>query len=224
MEVEESVIVLNDLEAVLFDMDGVIIDGMPYHAKAWELTFKEIGLHITPLEVYEREGESGTAAVAAFLEKRGVHMTPEDVERLIERKEKTYKTIADAKPFDGVRPFLHALKEKGKRLALVTGTARHELESSLPEDIKKLFEIIVTGDEVKHGKPNPEPYQKALRQMNLSSEQAVVIENAPLGIQSARAAGLHCLAVETSLSADYLQGAVKCFGDIKQLSAFLLES
>lgn len=213
---------LDGLQAVLFDMDGVIIDGMPFHAKAWQQAFLEIGLSITPREVYEREGESGLAAVAAFLKKRGLTPPENEILALIKRKETIFKEIVDAKPFAGIRSFVDRLLLKGKLLALVTGTARHELNQSLPEDIQNKFEIIITGDEVKKGKPDPEPYKLALKKLALTSDQAIVIENAPLGIKSARRAGIHCLAVATSLPQSYLTEANNCFENINELAAYLL--
>lgn len=213
---------LNAITAVIFDMDGVIINGMPYHAQAWEETFRSLGLSITPEEVYEREGEAGPAAVQHFLRERGIEASLADVQDLIRKKEIRFKEIAKIEVFAGVREFLTALRALDKRLALVTGTARQELEISLPQDIQDQFEMIVTGDTVTHGKPHPEPYLTALQTLGLEARQAIVIENAPLGIQSARAAGLRCLAVETSLSCERLTGAEHCFPSLRELADFLL--
>ncbi|MCK5243111.1 HAD family phosphatase [bacterium] len=215
-------ITLNTIAAVIFDMDGVIINGMPYHAQAWKETFQAVGLHITLEEVYEREGEAGTAAVAHFLKERDVNASLSEVEALICKKETRYKEIVQVEVFEGASELLVELQTRGKRLALVTGTARHELEISLPQEIKAKFEIIITGDAVEKGKPDPEPYQRALSALRLTPEQAIVIENAPLGIQSARAAGLRCLAVETSLACERLSGAELCFPNISVLSEYLL--
>ncbi|MCK5217908.1 HAD family phosphatase [bacterium] len=213
---------LDSLHAVIFDMDGVIINGMPYHVAAWKETFQAVGLEITPQEVYAREGEAGTAAVVHFLKQRGVEASGEEVKALIQKKEERFKAIVRVEVFDGVQDLLKELQNRGKRLALVTGTARHELEISLPLDIQNKFEIIITSDEVKHGKPHPEPYLNALAALQLPPEQAVVIENAPLGIQSANAAGLQCLAITSSLDRSQLTGALSCFPNIKSLAQHLL--
>ncbi|MCD4813590.1 HAD family phosphatase [bacterium] len=223
-QMDASTITLSKLEAVIFDMDGVIINGMPYHAQAWQETFRSVGLEITPEEVYEREGEAGPAAVTHFLNERGINATLEQVKEMIRKKETRYKEIARVEVFAGVRDFLDALHAQGKKLALVTGTARHELEISLPEDIKQRFEIIITGDAVTRGKPDPEPYLKSLTALGITPDQAIVIENAPLGIRSANAAGMRCLAVETSLSCERLTGALRCFDTIQALAAFLLST
>lgn len=215
---------LDAVTAVIFDMDGVIINGMPYHAQAWEEIFRTLGLSITPEEVYEREGEAGPAAVQHFLRERGIEAGLEEVQDLIRKKEIRFREIARVEVFEGVREFLAALHARGKRLALVTGTARREMEISLPTDIQERFELIITGDRVTRGKPHPEPYLTALQALGLEANQAIVIENAPLGIQSATTAGLRCLAVETSLSCERLTGAERCFPSLRELADFLLET
>ena len=74
----------------------------------------------------------------------------------------------------------------------MTGTARHEVNKILPRHLQRYFEVIVTGDEVKHGKPHPEPYFKALKFLGVGAKGVVVIENAPFGIASAKKAGTKC--------------------------------
>jgi beta-phosphoglucomutase len=107
-------------------------------------------------------------------------------------------------------------------MAIVTGTARHELEVTLPQEILCYFEVVVTGDEVKRGKPDPEPYLTALSKLGVSSDRALVVENAPLGVRAAKAAGICCFAVETSMQCPRLVGAERSFADIISLSEFLL--
>jgi beta-phosphoglucomutase-like phosphatase (HAD superfamily) len=103
----------------------------------------------------------------------------------------------------------------------VTGTSRHELDEMLPDEIKNLFSVIVTGSDVRFGKPHPEPYQQSLKRLNIEPEKAIVIENAPLGIRSAKRAGLKCFALETSLSREYLKEADYIFRSFKELQDHL---
>lgn len=214
---------IDQIKGVLFDMDGVIIDGMPYHAKAWKLAFQEIGLTIASREVYEREGESGIAAVSLFLGKRNIVLEEAEVRALMDRKEAIFKEIVEVKPFQGIHQLLDNLLMRNKRIALVTGTARHELMHSLPLELQNKFELMITGDEVSRGKPHPEPYLKALEKMALQPSDVVVVENAPLGIESAKQADCYCLAVATSLPASYLHQADQCFDDINALAGYLFK-
>ncbi|MDP8212654.1 MAG: HAD family phosphatase [Candidatus Zapsychrus exili] len=117
----------------------------------------------------------------------------------------------------GARTFLKDLKKQGFKLALVTGSAHSEIKKILPERIYNLFEVIVTGSDVKNGKPHPEPYLKAIKALKIKKTQAIVIENAPFGIKSAKTAGLKCYAIETSLPKKYLKQADKIFENIKSL-------
>jgi beta-phosphoglucomutase-like phosphatase (HAD superfamily) len=90
--------------------------------------------------------------------------------------------------------------------------------------LEGVFEIIITGEMVSNGKPDPEPYLKAVNELNVDKESCLVVENAPAGITSAKSAGLTCFAVQTSLPEEYLKSADKIFGSIADLSAFLIKS
>ncbi|HLD69311.1 MAG TPA: HAD family phosphatase, partial [Candidatus Omnitrophota bacterium] len=98
-----------------------------------------------------------------------------------------------------------------------TGTSRHELHRILPDYLYNLFSVVVTGTDVKNGKPHPEPFLKALKLLKIKSSEAVVIENAPLGIQSAKKAGLRCFALASSLPKQFLHEADAVFSSIKEM-------
>lgn len=213
---------LADLDAVIFDMDGVLIDSMPYHARAWINVLDELGIRITREDVYAREGEPGAVSLSNFLIQKGIDPQPELIRDLLARKERLFKQTTVLKAFDGVREFLAELRRQGKRLAIVTGTALDELNVSLPGDIRAHFEVIVTGDRIQRGKPDPEPYLTAIRELSVPPEKAVVIENAPLGLISAKAAGLRCLTVATSVQCAQLASADQCFPDLPSLAQYLL--
>ena len=105
----------------------------------------------------------------------------------------------------------------------MTGSARSVVDESLvPTGIVGLFDAIVTGDEVTNGKPDPEPYRTVAGRLGLSPSECLVIENAPLGIQSARAAGMRCLALETTLPAGRLPQADRVFSSAGDLRHWLL--
>jgi beta-phosphoglucomutase len=215
---------LQELDAVIFDMDGVLIDSMPSHARAWITVLQELGVRITPADVYAREGEAGAVSLSHFLSQSGVSPTPEFIRDLLARKEKVFKQTSNLQVFAGVRELLAELRRLGKKLAIVTGTAWDELQVALPSDLKAYFAVFVTGDRVRRGKPDPEPYLTALRDLGVGPQRAVVVENAPLGILSAKAAGLYCLAVATSMHCSELSRADACFQDIPSLAASLIKN
>lgn len=205
-------------KAAIFDMDGVITNTMPYHFKAWEMAFKDIvGMSISEKDIYLREGSKGSFALEEIFEQYGWAYHPSVLKKLLARKEEIFPQIVKVDFVDGAVQFLRAIHDQGFVMALVTGTSRDELKRMLPEHIQLLFSVIVTGTDVVHGKPNPEPYQAALTKLNVSCDEAFVIENAPLGIRSARAAGLRCIALETSLERAYLADADYVFLNFDEL-------
>jgi beta-phosphoglucomutase len=218
----EGVEALAAATAVIFDMDGVLIDSMPLHAQAWLEVLGQEGIRIRREDVYEREGEAGAASLSYFFKINGLDPAPEHLQELVRRKETLYKQRAVPEVFPGVFELLASLKNAGKRMAIVTGTARHELEVTLPKPLLAFFETVVTGDEVRRGKPDPEPYLTALSKLGISAANALVVENAPLGVRAAKAAGLCCFAVETSMQCPRLVGADRCFADLLSLAEFLL--
>jgi len=205
------------VKAIIFDMDGVITNTMPDHYKAWNAVFAQEGFHLSHLEVYSREGQPGNISVKEFFATKKIPFEQDKARWILQNKERLFERIVRRRFIPGSRRFLRSLRRKGFQLALVTGTSRHEVHRILPEHIFGLFSVIITGSDVKKGKPHPEPFLKALQKLKCGSHEAVVIENAPFGIQSAKSAGLRCLALETSLPKRYLKKADAVFASIKEL-------
>ncbi len=207
------------IKAVIFDMDGVITDSMKYHMKAWEFVLASHGLKVSKNDIYKREGQRGIDSVAELFDEYRQTFDMNLGSRILSEKEEYFKKIVKLKFITGSRSFLKNLNKQGFRLALVTGTARHEVLRMLPRNIFNLFEVVVCGCEVKNGKPHPEPYLKALRDLKMNAEDAVVIENAPFGIKSAKSACLRCLALETSLPREFLKEADKVFNSFAHITS-----
>jgi beta-phosphoglucomutase len=198
-------------------MDGVITDTMPYHYQAWHQVFKSAGLFVTRLDVYRREGQKGITSILGMCADKKIPMTRDLAHALLQKKEQLFKEIFKKRFIRGSRSFVQDLNKKGFRLALVTGTSRHEVEKILPKRLRTCFEVVITGCDVRHGKPHPEPFRSALKHLKLKAKDGIVIENAPLGILSAKAAGLRCLALQTSLPKSYLNMADQVFSSYKEL-------
>jgi beta-phosphoglucomutase len=208
-----------DIRAVIFDMDGVITDTMPYHFRAWKDVFAGEGIKVSHEDIYCREGQKGIDSVREIFSEYGKEFSEDYARHLLKIKEKHFKEIFKRRFIPGARQFLRRLSYQEFKLALVTGTSRHEAVKLLPDYIFKLFDVTVCGCEVQNGKPHPEPYLTALQKLSIPAAKAVVIENAPFGIRSAKAAGLSCLAVATSLPKPYLKQADKIFDSFKTLTA-----
>jgi beta-phosphoglucomutase len=206
------------VKAVIFDLDGVITNTMPDHYRVWKTIFAQQGIYLSRFDIYQREGQPGLVTVREIFQEHTKAFSLKKAKRILIQKEKQFKKIVKQRFIVGARRFLRDLYRKDITLALVTGTSRHEVHRILPKSLFKLFDVVVTGSDVKHGKPHPEPYRQALKKLKIKKSDAVVIENAPFGIQSARAARLKCFAIETSLPKKYLKGADRIFSSLCELN------
>jgi beta-phosphoglucomutase len=205
------------ISTLIFDMDGVITDTMPYHFRAWRSVFASKGIKASHEDIYKREGQKGIDSVRELFTEKEKFYTDVIGKMLLQEKEELFKRIFKRKFIAGSRVFIKKFRNRGFKLALVTGTSRHEAQKLLPKDLWNCFEVTVCGCDVQNGKPHPEPYLKAITKLNVLPNETVVIENAPFGIRSAKAAGLFCLALETSLPSSYLRNADAVFSSFKEM-------
>ena len=196
-----------EIDGILFDMDGVLIDSMSAHADAWIAALGELGLSVDETEIYLREGEKGEVSAKDFLRQAGMMSTKARVRTVLERKEAKFAERGVIRPFPAAEETIAALAGRGVPIGLVTGTSRGELERVLPPAIKDAMDVVVTGDQVLHGKPHPEPYLKGVMGLQTRAGRTLVVENAPYGIQSAIAAETVCLAVRSYLADEHLAAA-----------------
>ncbi len=215
---------MNNINTVIFDMDGVVVDGMPYHIKSWKEALSTIDMAVSDLEIYLMEGMTGRETMEIFIKKSNRSISNETAERVIKLKRKIFNDIFTVTLIKGIKDFLLKLKERQYNLALVTGTRLEVVKKVLKMGLDNVFEVIVTGEMVDKGKPDPEPYLKAVDKLNAKKEDCIVIENAPAGITSAKSAGLTCFAVQTSLPEEYLKEADRIFQGIEDVSKFFLNS
>lgn len=214
---------MKNINTVIFDMDGVVVDGMPYHIQSWKEALSTIDMSVSDLEIYLMEGMTGRETMEIFASKSNMSLSDETVENVIKLKRRIFNDIFTVTLMKGVKDFLFELKERRYNLALVTGTRLEVVKKVLQTGLNDIFKVIVTGERVNKGKPDPEPYLKAVAELGVRKEDCIVIENAPAGITSAKNAGLICFAVQTSLSEEYLKEADKIFQDIDEVSEFLLK-
>lgn len=190
-----------DLKAVLFDMDGVLYDSMKYHAKSWHQVMTEEGIHSTPQEFYMHEGRVGSSTIAILIKRMfNREPTDEEIKRIYKRKSELFTLYNDGATIPCAKEMLNKVKDGGLQPILVTGSGQLSLLDKLEMNFPKIFEShkMVTAKDVKHGKPNPEPYLMGLEKGgNLKPNQAIVVENAPMGVESAKAAGIFTIAINT---------------------------
>lgn len=189
-----------NLKAVFFDMDGVIFNSMPYHADAWHQAMKEYGMNLSKEEAYMHEGRTGAGTInIVSLRDRGHEATPDEIEEIYATKSRLFNQNPPAQPMEGAWNVLQQVKANGLKRVIVTGSGQLSLLDRLNTHFPDMFtrELMVTAFDVKFGKPHPEPYLMALQKSQVTRDEAIVIENAPLGVQAAKAAGLFTVAVNT---------------------------
>lgn len=189
-----------NLKAVLFDMDGVLFDSMPNHVKAWCGAVEQFGLHMTPQEVYMNEGRTGSGTVDMLAMRTwGRRATAEEIEEIYRVKSALFNTLPEAAPMPYARVLLDNVRARGLRIVLVTGSGQRSLLERLEHAFPGCFhaDLMVTAFDVRHGKPNPEPYLIGLDKAGVKASEAMVVENAPLGVQAGHAAGIYTLALNT---------------------------
>lgn len=213
------------LKAFLIDMDGVLYDSMPAHARSWYETFGEYGINgTTPEEFYLHEGRIASSTITLIFERElGRNPSAAEIETLYTRKTELFRQYNHGNTIPYAKEVLQRIKTAHLLPVLVTGSGQSSLLDRLNENFPQIFTryTMVTGHDVQHGKPHPEPYLKGLEKAgNLQPYEAIAIENAPMGVESAHQAGVFVAAVNTGLLSDadlYRAGADIVFGSMKEV-------
>lgn len=214
----------DSLKAVLFDMDGVLFDSMPAHAASWAKVCTEMGLTMSVREVYMNEGRTAESTIDLLTQRTwGRPTNPEEVSRIYGLKCEEFKNYPDAPVMHGAPEVLDAVRATGQQIYIVTGSAQDSLLERIYTHLPGYFvrERVICGKDYLKGKPDPEPYLMGLQRAGVSAAEAVVVENAPLGVRAAKAAGIFTIAVNTGIldEADLLaEGADMVFPSMEALA------
>ena len=212
---------------VLFDMDGVLVDSMPIHALTWHDTAIKYGLKAEREEFYNYEGMKGSDTIELLYRRTfGVDPDPGLVKEIYAYKSGLFASHkGEMPPIPGTRELMKELHQRGVAIGVVTGSTIHNalprIERYYPEFVSD--EHIVTADIAPRGKPFPDPYLMGVSLFGKPKEEVLVVENAPLGIRSARAAGLFTVAVMTGPVPEYTlraEGANLIFRNMRGLLAW----
>lgn len=187
-----------NITTALVDMDGVLYDSMKNHTRAWVKLMKKNGIKCTRDEFYLYEGMTGEAIIQMkFKEGAGKNITHDEATALYKVKGRYFQELGEAEIMPGTLDVLKGLKAAGVRCVLVTGSGQQSLLDKIDTDYEGIFDARVTSKDVRHGKPNPEPYLKGIAIAEARANQCIVIENAPLGVQAGHAAGCFTIGVTT---------------------------
>lgn len=192
-------------KAILFDMDGVLYDSMRFHARAWYETAMKHHLLATQEDFYLFEGRTGEGTINELYQRTfNRDATHEEKQAIYEEKAELFNKYNDGKAMEGAEEVLAQVKAFDMQTLVVTGSGQHSLINKLNHTYPGYFERekMVTAFDVKYGKPHPEPYLMGLKKAGVHANEALVIENAPMGVEAAVAANIFTIAVNTGPLAD----------------------
>jgi beta-phosphoglucomutase len=191
---------------VLFDLDGVIVDSRELHMAAWAAWAREHAPHASPDHFLRSFGLRNDSIIGALLPE----ITPAEIEDHAGRKEAIFRAslAGNLAPLPGVVALIDALDRDGIPRAIVTSTPRLNLGLVLRElGLTGRFGALVAAEDATRGKPDPEGFLIAAQRLDLAAARCIVIEDAPAGIEAAKAAGMRAIAVTTTRPADDLTAA-----------------
>ncbi len=204
------------ISAVLFDFDGVLGDTPRAHVAAWRSILGEMKITFEDEEVFLNEGRPAGEIATRICAKAGVSLSSAQLAELVKRKNALFRSKG-ARATPGSEKMVREIKRKGLKVGLVTGTVRENLVAVLGAAFLSLFDVVVTETEVRRGKPHPDPYLHAARTLQLAARECLVVENAPSGIAAAKAAGMPCVALTTTLPRASLNGADYFYTSLEEL-------
>jgi HAD superfamily hydrolase (TIGR01509 family) len=185
------------LRGVIFDLDGVIIDSHPIHRSAWRRFLASVGKNVTEEQLnFVLDGRKREEILQHFLGE----LSADELREYGRRKEELFREEAmDLQPTGGLNSFLEELRAAGLLLSVASSGSKSRVGYVLDRlHLTRLFQAVITGDDVLVGKPNPEIFQLAASAMGCGPSEVVVIEDAVAGVVAAKAAGMKCLAMATN--------------------------
>ena len=206
-------------------MDGVLYDSMGNHAVAWVQSMKKFGINMTADDAYATEGARGVDTIRYMVrQQQGREITEQEAQTMYDEKSRIFHSMAEAPIMPGMLELMEQIDAKGIMCGVVTGSGQRPLIARILKDFGRYVspEHITTAYDVKRGKPHPDPYLMGLQKAGgLQPSEAIVVENAPLGVRAGVAAGIFTIAVNTGPLPDQVlldAGANILFPSVKSLS------
>ncbi len=186
------------IQAVIFDLDGVIVDTAHYHFIAWQRLARELGVNFTEHENEQLKGVSRMQSLEIILSLGKIRLSEKEKEDLADKKNQWFVEYIQAmKPdeiFPGVKELLKTIRSKGMKVALASSSKNADTVLTLL-NIKDYFDTIVDGTMITHSKPYPEIFLLAANRLGMKPSECVVFEDAEAGVAAAVAAGMKCVGV-----------------------------
>jgi beta-phosphoglucomutase len=214
-----------NLKSVLFDMDGVLVDSMNHHLQSWKELLEFFNIRVSDEFIFEHEGAMSSEVIRDLFGSIGFPIDEKQIIEIYATQNSRFqeKYLRRVRFYPEAIPLLEQLGEKGLHLGLVTSSRMNLVEKIWSSKDLSLFSTVVSADDVDRYKPHPDPYLKAMNQLQQEAQGCLVIENAPAGIQAANAAGISCFAVTSTLPKEKLSQAQNIFPDLTALRLFLMK-
>jgi beta-phosphoglucomutase len=237
------------LKAVIFDFDGVLVDSEMLHYQAFDNIFRPLGVQISVREYYDRFVGMTDEELFRLLDKeKNLHLSEQQLQKLFREKATSFKRLASTQAaiIEGVPQLLNLLADNKIPMAICSGALLDEIEMILcaasltgkGAGLRNYFDVIVSAEQVKKGKPDPEGFLLALKLLNkklhssikppvvseVEPQDCIVIEDSHWGLEAAKAAGMRCVAVTNTYEADYLRPADKIIAGLSELTLPILKA
>lgn len=207
------------IKGLLFDFDGTLARTMEDLLAAWQYAFRPYGIEIKKEDYFPLEGVEMLKIAKTLAGRYNLSWSEQEFSQLVELKEKYYLKHHSFSFYPGVIELIDALYGKGISLGIVTASSRQKLEKTVPTAFLQKFKAVISRELAGRGKPFPDPYLLGLQKLGLRKDKCIVIENAPLGIQAAKRAGLYCIAIASTMKKEELIGAdtvISTFSELPQ--------
>ena len=210
------------LKAIIFDLDGTLVDSLPYHHESWRIFFKKNNIEENDFnEIYKNYKGGGTLELMTSV--FGDIYTKDELEKMSDDKEVIFRDIYRSKifPINGLRKFLDSLKKNNILLSIGSNAIRKNVLMTIKElGITNYFSSIICGDEVSKGKPDPEMYIKTLSNLKVNKNECIIFEDSIEGVTAAKNANIKAIGVTSSQSSETLKsvGAFKTIEDYTKIS------
>ena len=182
-------------------MDGVLYDSMRNHAAAWVQSMQKFGIHMTADDAYATEGARGVDTIRYMVrQQKGIEITEAEAQEMYDEKSRIFHSMPEAPIMPGIISLMEQIDADGISIGVVTGSGQRPLIARILRDFGRFVspEHITTAYDVPRGKPHPDPYLIGMKKAGgLLPPEAIVVENAPLGVRAGIAAGCYTIAVNT---------------------------
>ncbi|MEW6371617.1 MAG: HAD family phosphatase [Pseudomonadota bacterium] len=212
----------NATRALIFDMDGTIVDNMGFHTESWITFFARRGRDIDADEFFRTTaGRQGKEIIRSYM---GEDLEDEEILLLNHEKEAVYRELyaPHRKAVEGFEDLVADARSQGIALAVGTAAPPANVEFTLDGlDLRRHFDTVVGANDVARGKPHPDVFLEAARRCGAEPANCIVFEDAPLGVEAARRAGMRCVVITTTLPAEAFaefDNVVRIVSDFSELS------